>query len=153
MHEGSRSHERFHRMLARCSRASSRCNPLLIVVLVNYNLIDTLRFVGLPGIRVRPSLLGTPRVGFGFFRSRAALQLEILALRHQLGVLQGSVRRPKLSTADLLLWAWLCEVWKNWRSFQHRLCEQHTGERCQESVTGRSHTISIRINWRHARCH
>jgi putative transposase len=51
-----------------------------------------------------------------FFRSRAALQLEILALRHQLGVLQRSVDRPKLTPADRLLWAWLCEVWNNWQS-------------------------------------
>ena len=36
------------------------------------------------------------------FRSRAALQLEILALRHQLGVLQRSVKRLKLSPADRL---------------------------------------------------
>jgi putative transposase len=50
------------------------------------------------------------------FRSRAALQLEILALRHQLGVLQRSVKRPKLTTADRALWAWLCEVWNDWRS-------------------------------------
>ena len=50
------------------------------------------------------------------FRSRAALQLEIIALRHQLGVLQRSVKRPKLTTADRLLWAWLCPVWNDWRS-------------------------------------
>jgi putative transposase len=53
---------------------------------------------------------------FASFRSRAALQLEILALRHQLAVLQRSVKRPKLTTADRLLWAWLCTVWTNWRS-------------------------------------
>jgi len=34
------------------------------------------------------------------FRRRAALQFEILALRHQLGVLQRSVKRPKLTAAD-----------------------------------------------------
>jgi hypothetical protein len=34
---------------------------------------------------------------FASFRSRAALQLEILALRHQLSVLQRSVKRPKLT--------------------------------------------------------
>jgi len=28
------------------------------------------------------------------FRTRAALQLEILALRHQLGVMQRSVKKP-----------------------------------------------------------
>jgi hypothetical protein len=46
---------------------------------------------------------------FASFQSRAALQLEILALRHQLGVLlQRSVERPKLTPADRSLWAWLC---------------------------------------------
>src|ERR1035437_11171646 len=34
------------------------------------------------------------------FRTRAALQLEIIALRHQLGVLQRSVKRPKLNRFD-----------------------------------------------------
>jgi putative transposase len=50
-----------------------------------------------------------------WFRSRAALQLEILALRHQISVLQRSVKRPKLTSADRL-WAWLCSVWQDWRS-------------------------------------
>ena len=50
------------------------------------------------------------------FRSRAALQLEILALRHQLGVLQRAVKRPKLSPADRFLWAWLSSVWNGWES-------------------------------------
>jgi transposase InsO family protein len=50
------------------------------------------------------------------FRSRAALQLEILVLRHQLGVLQRSVKRPKLSPADRVLWAWLSSVWTGWES-------------------------------------
>jgi len=50
------------------------------------------------------------------FKSRAALHLENLALRHQLGVLQRAVKRPKLTSADRLFWAWLCEVWNDWRS-------------------------------------
>src|SRR5215831_4473052 len=50
------------------------------------------------------------------FKSRAALQVENLALRHQLAVLGRSVKRPKLTSADRLLWAWLCEAWSNWRS-------------------------------------
>ena len=53
---------------------------------------------------------------FASFRSRAALQLEILALRHQLGILQRSVKRPILTLADRLLWAWLCAVWNDWQS-------------------------------------
>jgi putative transposase len=50
------------------------------------------------------------------FKSRATLHLENLALRHQLGVLRRSVKRPKLTSADRLLWAWLCEAWSDWRS-------------------------------------
>jgi putative transposase len=49
-------------------------------------------------------------------KSRATLQLENLALRRQLGVLRRSVKRPKLTSADRLLWTWLCEVWSDWRS-------------------------------------
>jgi hypothetical protein len=50
-------------------------------------------------------------------KSRTALQLENLALRHQIGVLQRSAkRRPQLTAADRVLWAWLCGVWRDWRS-------------------------------------
>src|SRR5215468_6941114 len=50
------------------------------------------------------------------FKSRAALQLENLALRHQLGVLHRSVKRPKLTPPDRVLWVWLSAVWNDWRS-------------------------------------
>ena len=50
-----------------------------------------------------------------FFRQRTELQLEIPALRHQLGVLQRSVKRPKLTAADRFLWAWLAAVWTDWQ--------------------------------------
>jgi transposase InsO family protein len=49
-------------------------------------------------------------------RSRTALQLEILALRHQICVLQRSVKRPKLSAADRLLWTWLRDLWDGWQT-------------------------------------
>ena len=50
-------------------------------------------------------------------RSRAALHLEILALRHQLQVLERS-RRPylRLTAADRLLWLWLSRIWTEWRT-------------------------------------
>lgn len=51
-----------------------------------------------------------------WFRSRVALQLEILALRHQIGVLQRSVKRPKLTPADRVFWAWLSIVSRGWKS-------------------------------------
>ena len=51
------------------------------------------------------------------FRSRAVLELENLALRHQIGVLQRSARkRPRLTPADRLLWVWLSRLWRDWRS-------------------------------------
>ena len=50
-------------------------------------------------------------------RSRAALHLEIIALRHQLAVVHRS-RRPRLrfTAADRILWAWLSQIWHGWRS-------------------------------------
>ena len=49
--------------------------------------------------------------------SRATLQLELLALRHQLQILERS-RRPRLrlSWADRLLWVWISRVWTAWRA-------------------------------------
>ena len=60
------------------------------------------------------SLLLSVRSGL---RSRAALQLEVLALRHQLQVLNRSrPRRLRLATADRWLWVWLSHSWTAWRS-------------------------------------
>lgn len=50
-------------------------------------------------------------------RSRAALHLEVLALRHQLQVLNRSrPRRLRLARADRLFWIWLSRVWNGWRA-------------------------------------
>src|SRR5260370_12335689 len=52
------------------------------------------------------------------FRAHAFLQAEILALRHQLLVLQRSSRghRLRLCWADRILWVWLSQLWNDWRS-------------------------------------
>jgi len=51
------------------------------------------------------------------FRSRAALQCEILALRQQLAVLhQAGPRRPRLRPADRLFWIGLAKLWAGWQS-------------------------------------
>jgi hypothetical protein len=52
------------------------------------------------------------------FRSRSAMQAEIIALRHQLTVLQRT-QKPKrlvLNRGDRCLWVWLSRVWSGWRS-------------------------------------
>ena len=54
---------------------------------------------------------------FSVFRSCAALRIENLALRHQIGVLRRSAKkRPKLTVADRVFWAWLSGAWADWRS-------------------------------------
>jgi len=52
--------------------------------------------------------------GLTFFRSRRHLAVEILALRHQLGILKRSVKRPRLTNADRGLWVMLSRGWTSW---------------------------------------
>ena len=42
-----------------------------------------------------------------YFRTHADIQLEVLALRHQVTVLQRTNPKPKLRPADRRLWAWI----------------------------------------------
>jgi hypothetical protein len=51
------------------------------------------------------------------FRARATLQLEILALRHQLHVVNRSrPHRLPLTHVDRMLWLVLSHVWDGWRA-------------------------------------
>jgi hypothetical protein len=53
-------------------------------------------------------------------RSRLELQLENLALRHQIGVLQRSARKPlRLRSKDRFFWFYL-EWSKNWNALKRR---------------------------------
>jgi putative transposase len=50
-------------------------------------------------------------------KTRAALHIEIVALRHQVNVLKRSVpNRPRLRPWDRLFWAWVSHIWDDWRS-------------------------------------
>ena len=51
-----------------------------------------------------------------YFRTHADIQLEVLALRHQVTVLQRTNPKPKLRPADRRLWVWLSRSWSRWRS-------------------------------------
>jgi hypothetical protein len=49
------------------------------------------------------------------FASRDRLELENLALRHQLAVYQRSVKRPKIRHRDRLIWSVLSRILAGWR--------------------------------------
>ena len=66
---------------------------------------------------MRPSLIALLAAIRSSLRTRAELEAEIIALRHQLAVLQQAApRRLRLSRADRLLWVLLSRVWCGWRS-------------------------------------
>ena len=48
------------------------------------------------------------------FRSRLSLQLEIAALRHQLSTYRLKGQRPRIGTADRLLWSVIAQLWSQW---------------------------------------
>ncbi len=47
---------------------------------------------------------------------RGVIIAENFALRHQLGILQRSAKRPRLRQWDRILWVWLSRFWSGWRS-------------------------------------
>src|SRR5215813_6064348 len=51
-------------------------------------------------------------------RGQAVMQAEIIALRHQLTVLQRNQKSQRLDLhrSDRCLWVWLSRVWSGWRS-------------------------------------
>ena len=51
-----------------------------------------------------------------FLANRFTIAAENLALRHQLGILQRSVKRPRLRQRDRNLWVYLSRFRANWRS-------------------------------------
>ena len=49
-------------------------------------------------------------------RSRLSLQLEVVALRHQLSVYRRSDKRLRIRPGDRILWSWLSRHWSKWRT-------------------------------------
>jgi hypothetical protein len=51
-------------------------------------------------------------------RTQAAMQAEIIALRHQVVVLQRTQNKKRLilHRADRWVWVWLSQLWSGWRS-------------------------------------
>jgi hypothetical protein len=71
--------------------------------------------------------------------SRAALAAENLALRHQVTVLQRTVKRPKLCWRDHLFWVWLSRLWPHWRSILRIV---------QPDTVVKWHQLGFRLYWR-----
>jgi transposase InsO family protein len=82
-------------------------------------------------------------------RSRVSLQLEILALRHQLTVYHRSIRRPQVRPSDLLSWSWLARQWSRWwealvfgqpatvLAWQRTRCREHWARLSRTGSAGR----------------
>jgi putative transposase len=53
---------------------------------------------------------------FSLLLPQHQLALEVLALRHQIAVLNRQVHKPRLQGQDRLLWVLLKRGWPNWRA-------------------------------------
>jgi hypothetical protein len=84
-------------------------------------------------------LLTVVRTLISVFQSQRALAIENLALRHQLGVLQRTAKRPRLGMADRLLWVLLFRFWTGWRE---------TLTIVQPETVIRWHREGFRLYWR-----
>jgi len=76
---------------------------------------DTDALIVADGQRSDPFSIITSLV-WAFLSDRAELAAEMVALRHQLAILQHSAKRPKLRKRDRIFWVWLSKIWANWRS-------------------------------------
>jgi hypothetical protein len=91
------------------------------------------------------------------FRFRVALQLEIVALRHQLAVYQRTTLRPRTQPADRLFWSCLSRWLSGWRSalvfvqpgtattWQRKRFRAHWAELSQQGRPGVSEEIRALI--------
>src|ERR1700687_5339372 len=73
-------------------------------------------------------------------RRRASLELELVALRHQLTVLRRQrPGRPRLFSTDRLLWVWLYRIWPQ---------VLNTMVLVKPATVVQWHRKGFRLNWR-----
>src|SRR5438132_6450247 len=78
------------------------------------------------------------------FRSRAALELKLIALQHQLAVLRRQrPGRPQLSSLDRLLWVWLYRIWPQ---------VIDTMILVKPATVVQWHRMGFRLHWRRRSC-
>ena len=71
------------------------------------------------------------------FRSRLTLHLEIMALRHQLGVYPRGRKRARLTPGDRVFWSFLARCWPEWRTHQSLGMDAPDGRLVQATTSGR----------------
>jgi hypothetical protein len=91
----------------------------VVVTLGNFNHSGIMRFAGSPEVTGEADVERSFSVPFQtvfsiLFSDRR--QMEILALRHQIGATALREEGPKLTMMDRVFWAWLSEVWADRRS-------------------------------------
>src|SRR4029453_4471215 len=69
-------------------------------------------------------------------RTQRSLVLENLALRHQLVVLQRTVPRPRLRTADRPFWVLLSRLWAGWKRLGQQLDRRGNGRKERHGRAG-----------------
>src|SRR5471032_1080461 len=78
-------------------------------------------------------------------RSRASLELELVALRHQVTVLRRQrPGRPRLFSTDRLLWVWLYRIWPQ---------VLNTMVLVKPATVVQWHRKGFRLYWRRRSCH
>ena len=83
------------------------------------------------------------------FKSRKGLQIENLALRHQLCVFQRKTRRPNIQPVDRIFWVLLARAWSGWKDallfvkpetiilWQRKRFREHWRNKSREGKPGR----------------
>jgi len=90
---------------------------MVIVPLENLEISERMRVTSFIISSMLTTLMTLLATLSSIFRSRSALELENLALRHQIAVLRRTAaKRLKLTSADRLLWICLSRLWRGWHS-------------------------------------
>lgn len=72
-------------------------------------------------------------------RPRLSLQLDIVALRHQLAVYERSNQRPRIRPADRILGSWMLRHCSRWREALIFVRSAPAGKVCRRSIGARHH--------------
>ncbi len=110
---------------------------------------------------VRCLLLGIGRIGMKiivitllafvstWLRTHRSMQMEIVALRHKLGVYQRSICRPIIEPEDRVIWSWIARRWSDWKealiivqprtvmAWQKKRCRAHCTKLSRAGKSGR----------------